>query len=269
MSLRGLMGRGAGVLLATAAVGLMATDGHAGDGASEVPLVRVVSHANAPVDVAPPLALAGEQYQFAVRYMGMVGAYANMRVERLQNGALSFVGDIENTSLLRFIFRIKDRFQSLTDPSGATTMQTRLWQEENGSKRYREESYFADRVVTLERSASGERTRSVPVPRRPMDPLSSLFWLRGQRLHDGDRVHGAVFANNRVFDSEMRVAGREKIFAGTRAWNAVRLTVHFSRDGHPVTDVNATVWVSDDDKRIPLKAVANTTYGAVSATLTR
>lgn len=216
----------------------------------------------------PPRVHHGESFHFNVGYLGMTGARAAVSVEKEGDAGTLITADVENTFLLRFIFRIRDRFQSSLDERGIT-VSTKLWQNENGAHRYREESFFDDRVVTTERAQSGEKVRNIPVPTKPMDPLASLFWLRGQKLVDGDVLTAPLFANNRVFDSRIRVLGRERIIALGRNWAAIRLHAEFMRDGQVVQGVQGSFWVSDDGERIPLKAVAETTYGRVNFVLER
>lgn len=226
---------------------------------------QVVSATGLASPVNPPLVVHGERFKFNIGFMGVVGGRATVSVEKAL-GTTLLTGDVENTTLLRFIFRIKDRFQSVTDEAGST-VKTHLWQDEPGSKRYREEAFFPDRVVTVERSSRGEKTRNITVGLRPLDPLAALFWLRGQRLQDGDVARSAVFANNRVFDADVRVVCRETVYALGKAWRGIKMVVTFSREGKLVDDASATIWVSDDEYRIPLRGAAHTTYGKVTATL--
>jgi hypothetical protein len=221
----------------------------------------------APATLQEPLVRPGERFNFLMGYMGVMGARATVSVD--QEGELvTITGDVENTWLLRFVFRVRDRFQSVVDQAVGSTVRTRLWQDEPGTKRYREEVFYTDQVVVLERAASGERKRQVPVSGPILDPLAALFLIRGQRLAPGDVVEGPIFANNRVFHAHVHVAGRDKVNALGRAWPAIKLAVSFSRDGKHLEDANATFWISDDEDRVPLRGTAATGYGPVSATLT-
>ncbi|MBI5498591.1 MAG: DUF3108 domain-containing protein [Deltaproteobacteria bacterium] len=213
------------------------------------------------------VARPGERFTFSVGYLGIIGARARIAVAAGPAGTLEFTGDVENTALLRFVFRVRDRFQSVFSAAEARTVRTQLWQQENSFRRYREEAFFDDRVVTLERRNDNERTQLVATQGRPWDPLAVLFWIRGQRLEVGDAVGAPMFANNRQFEVRAQVTGREAVRAAGRSWPALRLDAHVFRDGKPISGADGTFWVSDDEQRLPLRGEANTGYGRVTAAL--
>jgi hypothetical protein len=215
-------------------------------------------------ETAPP----GELFRYSVGWRGFTGAYASLSVESPSPDVQRITADIENTAILRFIFRIRDRFQVLRSAQDGRTLKTFLWQNENGNRRYREETFLDDRVVSTEKHAAGERTQKVDVVRRPLDPLSALFWLRSQPLEVGHQPMTQVFANNRVFEARMHVREKEPVRAVGRTFDALRVTATFHREGREVDGVRGTFWISADPRRLPLKVQADTTYGPVSGTLT-
>lgn len=217
----------------------------------------------------PLLAHAGEQFAYSVGWRGFTGGVASVTVEEPKQGTLRLTADIENTSILRFIFRIRSRFQVLADPTGGGPHKTFLWQNENGSRRYREETFMPDRVVSLERTASGENSVAVPVVGRPMDPLSTLFWLRSQSLYKDRVLITPLFTNKRLFEARLRVLDQQDLSALGKSYRAWRVAASFYKEGQVIRGVSGTFWVSADDRRVPLRAVADTTYGAVTGTLTR
>lgn len=210
--------------------------------------------------------VAGEQFRFSIGYMGVLGARAKLSVAPRGENTRVLTADVENTALLMFIFRIRDRFQSITDLDG-NTHSTHLWQNETGTQRYREETFLDDRVVAVEHHADGDRVRTQEVTARPLDPLASLFWLRAQELATGDVVQMELFVNNRVFESRNEVLGRVRLGAAGKVYDAIHVRTSFFREGKRVEDVHAEFWLSDDDRRLPLRVVAATTYGNIVGSL--
>ena len=218
----------------------------------------------------PVQAQHGETFHFTLGYLGVAGAKARVAVEKDGEERLRFVGDVQHTFLLQFVFRIRDRFQALFSPSQVRTVRTQLWQHENDYKRYREEAWFEDRVITMERrDKDGERTAQVNVAQRALDPLSALFWVRGQKLDVGDKVVVPTFANNRLFEVHAVVTKEETVRAMGKLHTARRLEATVHKDGQPIPGAHGTFWVSSGEAHIPLRAEANTDYGKVSATLDR
>lgn len=209
-----------------------------------------------------------ETFRYSVGWRGITGARAVLSVDRPSPETRRFTADVENTALLMFVFRIRDRFQAVQSTQTGQTLKTFLWQNENGNRRYREETFLADHVVSTERHGSGERTLTIPFQQRPLDPVASLFWLREQPLAVGLVARTPVFANNRVFGSVLRVQAQENISALGRTLPAYRILVAFERDGKPVDGAHGTFWISADERRLPLRAQAETGYGPVTGILT-
>jgi len=217
---------------------------------------------------AQPLrASHGERFHFIISYMGLAGAKARISVEKNADATLRITGDVEHTMLLQFIFRIRDRFLAQFSTEEGRTLRTQLWQNENSMQRYREESFLEDRVVTVERREDNERTVQVPLHGRMMDPLSALFWVRGQTLEEGAELSVPTFTNNRELEVRTQVKGRETVHALGKNHQAIKLEAQVYREGQPISGATGTFWVSADEHHLPLRAEANTDYGKVSATL--
>ncbi len=103
------------------------------------------------------------------------------------------------------------------------------------------------------------------------DLNSALHWVRSQPLKNGDRYRIAVYPGGTTYLAQIDVAGREKINAAGRSWNAIKLNLQLWH----VTDnlqlephskfKNAAIWTSDDANRVLLKIEADIFVGSVWA----
>lgn len=102
------------------------------------------------------------------------------------------------------------------------------------------------------------------------DPVSAAFAFRGLSLGDGKTVQIDVQPGKSVYRLDMQVLGREQVTIKAGTFNAIVLSVsiyNLTKD-EPCTDLKRTkVWVSDDPKRIALKAETKVSVGLVYAEL--
>lgn len=87
-----------------------------------------------------------------------------------------------------------------------------------------------------------------------LDPLATLYYMRQVPLTPGESVFIHVFNNKLVRDIEVQVKKREtiKTIAGTVDTVPVRADMYFDGVGVMYYPGDVTVWLTDDEKRIPV-----------------
>ena len=105
------------------------------------------------------------------------------------------------------------------------------------------------------------------------DLLSSLLYLRSLPLKDGSVYRVVVYPATSAYLATFTVTGREKISVHAGTYNAIKLDLQLHKVGKNLELEphkkfrRASVWVSDDTTRIPLRAEAQIFIGTVFAEL--
>ena len=103
------------------------------------------------------------------------------------------------------------------------------------------------------------------------DMAGAILLARSQLLQDGDRIKLAVFPGDGMYLVEVRVEGREKLRWGGGDHPVIRLSLHIDQikkdySLSPHTKFrHGTVWVSDDELRLPLRLEVGVFVGYVFA----
>jgi hypothetical protein len=87
------------------------------------------------------------------------------------------------------------------------------------------------------------------------DMLSTLYLLRAQPLKPGTPICVEVYAGRKVWKLQGQVGGRESIDTPLGRFATVRIDTEAVRVDDPNVKRAAHVWLSDDDRRLPLVAV--------------
>jgi hypothetical protein len=105
------------------------------------------------------------------------------------------------------------------------------------------------------------------------DLTTALLWVRSQRLADGDTESIVVWASNAPYLATVKVVGRDTIKIDGQKQNAIKLDLSLKKidkkmqlKDHKLFK-GARGWLSDDDKRIPLRIEADIFIGYVFAEL--
>jgi Protein of unknown function (DUF3108) len=103
------------------------------------------------------------------------------------------------------------------------------------------------------------------------DIISAMLFIRSQVLNDGDKVGIVAFPGDAPFLVEVTVARHEQIRVGNSLRKAIKLDFQIQRidtknKGRLAPHgkfKNGTVWISDDENRVPLRAEVNVFIGYV------
>jgi len=107
------------------------------------------------------------------------------------------------------------------------------------------------------------------------DLFSAILYLRSLPLKDGDEVDMVVTPFNRPYLAQFKVEGHEKKKIKGEKYDTIRLSAKIRKINKDLSIQNydkmkkATIWLSEDEFRLPLEIHADLTVGFVSARLTK
>ena len=169
---------------------------------------------------------------------------------------------------------VQDRFESLVNTRDFSA-RVHLTEVREG-KRHRVQSAIFDpaekivryETIDLANSAAPIKTKVLPREEGMLSLLSALYFVRLQRLKEGQMLVFPVSDDEENYQFEVLVARNEKIKTDCGEIKAIRLEPKlfgpgkfFNRKGE------MTMWLSRDRHQVPLRLVARTTSGTVSAKL--
>ncbi len=147
------------------------------------------------------------------------------------------------------------------------TIETEVRFNARGLERWRQTSDTPE-------AARWKRVEFAPV----FDVIGGGLFVRSQPLRTGDTVGLVCYPGDSPYFATLRVERRETLRVMGRDWPAIRMALSLRRlevkDRRPAGDVqhgkfrSGTVWLSDDDRRIPLRAEVTVMVGYIYAELT-
>jgi len=221
---------------------------------------------------APPFG-PGECIRWAVSYMRVRAGHAWAEVAEGEDGALRITGGARNADWYARIYTLDDQVQSLWDPAGP------------GSKRYitrfREGGFHQDQDmtiaaegVTVERSqrfSEGWRSWSDDYPGPGMaveDPTTAFFRVRLLPLVSGESYHFAVFSGRETWQLRVEVEPRMMLETALGELRVIPVQVFTEHQGDLEQKGRIVLYLSDDSRRIPVRAIMQTNVGAIRADIT-
>ncbi len=229
-----------------------------------------------------PRFVAGEAFTWKVTFKGFEGGRARLAVGSpgTFEGAQVIVvqAEAESSGLFAAIKQVHDDVASWIDVDSGMPRRTESASDLDGKRQVVHtvripESPRVEQTVWRYGRTTKETRRQATLPSAWVhDPLSSLFLLRAWPARDGARARFWTLGGTRLWKTELSVEGRETVDTplGSRACvkiNGVsqRMVSATHADLHKKPRT-FTVWMSDDEQRIPLKIAAHTEYGDILVT---
>jgi hypothetical protein len=175
-----------------------------------------------------------------------------------------------------FSLDVNDRFETLVS---ARDFAARLsFKETQENKKHVVESAIFDRaqqavsyaLTDLNNPQAQAQRKELPRQEGMLDLLSAFYFVRLQRLREGQTLRFPVSNEGVNYQFEILVHQREKINTNFGKLSAIKLEPKlfgpgqlFSRPGE------MEMWLTDDDFHIPVRLVAKTSAGTITATLLR
>lgn len=217
---------------------------------------------------------AGEFLHFTVSYGFMTAGYATIEVHenRNYNGRDVFIFKTTARSRRAFdwIFKVRDRIESYFDKEKAHSLRH--------IKILREGSYHVDIDIEYDqenlkayfnrkRKGRGTRNAEIDIPENVMDPLSSLFYVRTLDLKVGDEILIPSTDNAKVYDIKVIVHKIETVRVPAGKFKCFVVEPVMADGGVFKKDGKVQVWLTADEKKMPVKMETKVYIGSITAEL--
>ncbi|NTU43518.1 MAG: DUF3108 domain-containing protein [Nitrospirales bacterium] len=101
-----------------------------------------------------------------------------------------------------------------------------------------------------------------------LDPLSCFYYVRGVPLEVGKSVFVDIFDSKKLYSVEVQVLKKETIETPLGTFNTILIKPLMKSEGIFYRKGDILIWLTDDEKRLPVLLKTKVAVGSVKATLT-
>ncbi len=190
---------------------------------------------------------------------------------------LRLVGDVTSKGLFPRIagFRFHEHVESTVDPDPFTVLRTNKL-EEQGKRVRASEAVFdheARKVTWTERDPNQSqppRTSALEFSEPIQDILTLIYFLRTQKLEVGRSFDVPVSDSGKVFRFSVAVVERKQLNTVLGRVSAVRIDpALFGENGLVRSRGSLSIWLTEDSRRLPVKAQLKVDLGTFDIKLKR
>jgi hypothetical protein len=212
----------------------------------------------------------GEKLEYRVGYKFITAgsAYFYVRpqpVVRNNQKCYDIRFEVRSLKSLDWLYKVQDGYQTLLDVDGIFPHEFEQHVREGGYSRDFKAQF--DQVNNIARANDKE----YQIPPFVHDIVSAFYYVRTHDLKSkrkGDIIQLQNFFDDKTNDLAVRILGRQEIEVGAGTFRCIVIEPVIVEGGLFKSDGRIMIWLSDDDRKIPVKVSAKIPIGTIDSELT-
>lgn len=209
----------------------------------------------------------GEQINYIV-YYAVAGIYVNAgtavfsaNLDRLNGRPVYHLkGEGKTNPSYDWIYKVRDLYESFIDTATLQPLRFIRNVNEGGYKKFE--------TITFNRTANTAVTNKgvFKVPDCVQDVLSAIYYSRNinfNKYRPGEKIPFSMFLDGEVFNMHVRYLGKEEVKTKYGKFNAIKFKPLLIEGTIFSGGEKMTVWVTDDDNKIPVRIESPIVVGSV------
>jgi len=205
---------------------------------------------------------ASERLDFEISWVGIsVGA---AYIERTGVEKPIIRTGVDSTGWISRVYKVEDRAYSVMDNQGIPEhFEIR---QQNGRKTAHKEAFFGNGTIRYIDHKRGE-TRELKAEVVYYDVLSGFQQLRGMKIQPGSSLFLNIFDSGKTGRMEVKALRRESVETPDGSVPALVVKPELITEGLFRHEGSILIWLSDDERRLPLRVETKMAVGTVVARL--
>jgi hypothetical protein len=224
-------------------------------------------------EVAVPPFGVGERLTFEIKYGFISAGNAVIGIPELvrERGrdCYHIVSVAESNAFFSVFFPVRDVVESLLDARELVSLKFEKHLSEGDYRAHDLVLFDHDRHLAIYPGSGAKVDRLVPLSLDAQDVLSSLYYVRMVELDVGRSVYIENHADRKNYPLEIKVLRRERVKVPAGTYDCLVVEPIMRTAGLFRHQGSLTVWLTDDEYRIPVLMRSKVIIGSVSAVLTK
>lgn len=219
----------------------------------------------------------GETLKYNIGWSFIVAGVAQLQTTRIvdSNGTLAYElrADANSHSIIDALFKVRDINISWLDIT--TKKSLGYWQSVREGKYARDEWLAFNYANNTYNNHRQDRDGNIKTQKMTfegeevLDMLSALYYVRLQPLPEKGEIYFDIVNRQKQYPLKVTVLGKKKVKVKAGEFNCIVVEPQFSGEGiFTAKGKSLKVWLTDDERRLPVKMSVEVFIGSVTAELT-
>jgi hypothetical protein len=203
--------------------------------------------------------------------MGLKAGTASIEIINEEN-TTKIISQAHSAKFISLFYKVEDRIESTLSRGSSLSpigLPTKYRVKIREGRHRRDKEVIFDHVkgkaLYFDYRNNEEKEFEIPVP--IFDPVSGFYYFRTRELVVGKPVYITVFDNKKIWDVEVQVLRKETVTIPAGKFNTIVVKPLLKSEGIFSRKGEVHIWLTDDEKHIPVRVMLQVKIGHVSATL--
>jgi uncharacterized protein DUF3108 len=211
-----------------------------------------------------------EKLTYDVTWTGIKAGTATQEI-LVEKDNLRVISTVRSADWISVFFPVEDRVESLLTKGPPSRVGLPL----NFRMKVKEGKHRKDKEIIFEHGKGRARyidhkngeNAIVEIGRNTYDTYSSFYYIRMLPMEVGKSVFVSVLDNKQLWNIEVQVLKKERISTVMGEINTILINPMLKNEGMFERKGAIYIWLTDDDRRIPVKMKTKVAIGSITATL--
>lgn len=217
---------------------------------------------------------SGESFKFRISYGFVNAGEATLNLSTATYDGKSVYhakGYGYTTGITKRLFKVEDDYQSYFDKVTGRPYRFIRKIDEGGYTKNQEGFFDQSKNTVLIKDYKNNTQKTFNVVPNIQDIVSSFYYLRNHEkinsLKKGETIEIDMFFDDETFKFKLKFMGKEEIKTKFGKINTLKFRPYVQSGRVFKEDESLTMWVSDDENKVPLKIQASLMVGSLKAEL--
>ncbi|MDA8157029.1 MAG: DUF3108 domain-containing protein [Actinomycetota bacterium] len=209
-----------------------------------------------------------ETLQYQLVWNGIHAGDSSLTITDTGNSEYKIVSEAHSAKFISLFYTVDDRAVSIVRKGSLTPLEYHINVHEGHTRKNKEYIFPQNQMLkTTYIDYEDKDKESFNTPPGILDPLSSFYYLRTIPLEIGRPVYVKIFDSKKVYDVKVRVIRKERVNTWVGSFNTILVNPILKSEGIFAKKGKIYIWLTDDDKRVPVMLETGTKIGAIKAIL--
>lgn len=212
---------------------------------------------------------APERLEYDLSWMTIKAGHTVLELKEKSEDNLIAVVNTKSTKWLSVFYRVDDYIEVLMGKGpNYTPLTYYLKLREGRHRKERKVTYdqVAEKVIL--NNIKKQEIKEFDFRGELHDPVSALYRIRSIEVKEGKPTHVHIFDNGKSYELEVKVLRKETIRVPAGTFDTIVIKPMLKSDGIFSRKGDVYIWLTDDDRKIPVMMKSKIAIGSVAAVLT-
>ncbi len=211
-----------------------------------------------------------EKLVFDLTWTGIKAGTATQEIVN-DNGVIKIFSIARSADWISVFYPVDDRIESVLDGNHASGLGFpklyRMKIKEGRHRRDKEVIFDRSRRVALYIDHISGEKKDFEIHDNTLDTLSCFYFVRSMPLEVGKSVFINIFDSKKLWTTEVQVLRKERIKTVLGSFDTIVIKPLLKSEGIFEKKGDMYIWLTDDNRRLPVKMKTKVRVGSITATL--